>query len=92
MLDLARIEAAINQIAAEKKLPKEKLVEVIEAAIKTAYRKDYGSKDSVVNVHLDFVSGSMEISVEKTVVREVEDPDLQIGFDELGDDAGDYEE
>ncbi|HRI36405.1 MAG TPA: transcription termination factor NusA [bacterium] len=92
MLDLACIEAAINQIAAEKKLPREKLVEVIEAAIKTAYRKDFGSKDSVVNVHLDFVAGTMEISVEKTVAKEVEDPDLQIGFDELGEDADEYEE
>jgi hypothetical protein len=41
MLDIKKIEAAINQIAAEKKIPREKLIEIIEAAIKTAYKKDY---------------------------------------------------
>ena len=39
MLDVKKIQAAINMIAAEKKLPKEKLVEIIEAAIRTAYKK-----------------------------------------------------
>jgi hypothetical protein len=41
MLDVKKIEAAINQISAEKKIPKEKLVDIIESAIKTAYKKDY---------------------------------------------------
>jgi len=41
MLDIQKIQAAINLIAAEKKLPKQKLVEVIESALKTAYKKDF---------------------------------------------------
>jgi hypothetical protein len=40
-------------IAAEKKIPKEKLVDIIESAIKTAYKKDYGNKDENVIVKLD---------------------------------------
>ncbi len=92
MIDLQRIEAAINQIASEKKLDREKIVEVIEAAIKTAYRKDFGSKDSIVNVQLDFESNEIGISVEKTIVSEVEDPAMEISFTELGEDAEGFDE
>ncbi len=53
MLDLQKLQAAINMLAAEKKIPKEKIVEIIEAALKTAYKKDFGNKDENVNVHFD---------------------------------------
>ncbi|NDK09910.1 transcription termination factor NusA [Candidatus Gracilibacteria bacterium] len=92
MLDVQKIQAAINLIAAEKKLPKQKLVEIIEAALKTAYKKDFGNKDEEVNVHFDLESGELEISVEKTVKKIVEDPNTEISFEDLGDDAGDFEE
>jgi len=87
MIDIRKIESAINQIAAEKKIPRERLVEIIESAIKTAYRKDFGNKDSEVNVHLDFDTGDIEITVEKTIVETVEDPDTQMTLADLGDDA-----
>lgn len=92
MLDIKKIEAAINQIAAEKKIPKESLIDIIESAIKTAYKKDYGSKDENVIVKLDLEAGTIEISVEKTIVTEVTNPSIEISFDELGDDADGYEE
>jgi N utilization substance protein A len=92
MFDVKKIQAAINMIAAEKKLPKQKLVEVIEAAIKTAYKKDYGSRDENVNVHFDLESGELEISVEKTIVKKVENPDTEISFEDLGDDAEGFDE
>jgi len=91
MLDLKKIEAAIAQISAEKKIPKESLIAIIEAAIKTAYKKDYGSKDENVNVKLDLEAGEIEISLEKELVEVVEDPATQMALSELGDDAEDYE-
>lgn len=84
MLDLQKIEAAINAVSAEKKIPKEKLVEIIEHAIKTAYRRDYASKDANVHVHLDLQSGTIEISIEKTIVENVTDPHLEISYEEIG--------
>ena len=39
--------------ATEKKIPKESLIDIIESAIKTAYKKDYGSKDENVIVKLN---------------------------------------
>lgn len=92
MIDIKKIEAAINLISAEKKIAKEKLVEIIESAIKTAYKKDYGHKDENVSVKLDIESGEIEIVVEKTLVKVVENPALEISFEELGDDASGFKE
>ena len=84
MFDIAKIKAAIEQIAAEKKIGKEKLVEIIEHAIKTAYKRDYASKDTNVNVKLDMVTGKVDISVEKTIVETVEDEDIEISYEDVG--------
>ena len=86
-MDLKKIEAAINQLAAERKLPKEDLIDIIGAAIKTAYKKDYGHRDEIVNVELDFENNVIDISLEKTVVDEVENPYTEISKAELGEDA-----
>ena len=87
MLDIQKIQAAINMIAAEKKLPKQKLVDIIESALKTAYKKDYGNKDEEVNVNFDLESGELDISVEKTIVETVEDPALEISLEDLWEDG-----
>jgi N utilization substance protein A len=94
MLDIKKIEAAITMIAAEKKIPKEKLTEIIEAALKTAYKKDYGNKDEEVNVKLNFEEEKIEISIEKTVVKEVENPAIEISLEEAweGFEEGDIVE
>lgn len=92
MLDVKKIEAAINQISAEKKIPKESLIEIIESAIKTAYKKDYGSKDENINVKLDLEAWTIEITLEKTVVKKVTNPATEISFEELWDDAEGFEE
>lgn len=90
MLDLQKIEAAINAVSAEKKIPKEKLIEIIEHAIKTAYRRDYASKEANVHVHLDLDAGTIEISIEKTIVETVTDPNLEISYEEIGGEESGY--
>jgi len=87
MLDLKKIEAAINHIAAERGLRRDDLVEIIESAIRTAYKKDYGTKDDIVNVKLDFETGDIAVTLEKTVVEEVTNPNTEINKADLGDDA-----
>ncbi|MDQ1344126.1 MAG: Transcription termination/antitermination protein NusA, partial [Patescibacteria group bacterium] len=59
----------------------------IEAAIKTAYKKDFGNKDSNVNVKIDVDAGTIEIGIEKTVVETVENPETEISLEDLGEDA-----
>jgi N utilization substance protein A len=93
MLDIAKIESAINMISAEKKIPKERLVEIIEAAIKTAYKKDYGTRDDNVNVKINFKEAAIEISLEKTVVEKVENESTEISLKEAeGFEIGDIVE
>ncbi|MCT4617639.1 MAG: transcription termination factor NusA [Candidatus Gracilibacteria bacterium] len=92
MLNFKRIEEAINIISKEKNISKQDLIDVIEAALKTAYKKDYGNKEENVNAHLDLKAGELEITVEKTVVSEVENPFTEITLEELGDDGEGFEE
>jgi len=81
MLDLKAIEAGIKMISAEKGIDEAKIKEIIESALKTAYKKDYSQyKDEVVNVNLNFDTYEIDIEVEKTVVKEVENPALEISF------------
>ncbi|MDQ7009322.1 MAG: transcription termination factor NusA [Candidatus Gracilibacteria bacterium] len=93
MLDLKAIEAGIKMIAKEKQIEESKIKEIIESALKTAYKKDYSQhKDEVVNVNLNFETYKIDIEVEKTIVKEVENPGLEISFEELGDDAEGFSE
>lgn len=93
MLDIQKIEDAINMISTEKKIPKEKLIEIIEAAIKTAYKKDYGTRDENVNVKLNLDTHEIEITIEKIVVENVENEDTEISLEEAeGFDIGDIVE
>ena len=83
MFDFKKIEAAVSQISAEKKIDREKLIDIIESAIKVAYKKSRGSKDMNVNVHVDVETGRVEINVEKEIVDEVENPQTQISLAEV---------
>ena len=90
MLDIHKIEAAINLISAEKKIEKSKLIEIIEHAIKTAYKKDFGTKDTNVEVKIDLANSSIEVTVEKTIVDNVENPAIEIDIKDLWDDSWEY--
>lgn len=70
---------AINQISAEKELPKQVILEAIEAALVSAYRRNFGSAANVT-ARVDPETGEMHVFAEKTVVEKVEDPKLQISL------------
>ncbi len=78
----AQFMAAINQICDEKNIPKESVLETIEAALKTAYRKDYGNKDQEVEVELDKKSGLATVYQLLEVMEDVEDENLEISLEE----------
>ncbi len=72
--------SAIEQICEEKGIPKEMVLEAIEAALIAAYKKDFGDKDQEVRVELNPDSGEATIYIIKEVVEEVENPMLQISL------------
>jgi N utilization substance protein A len=72
--------AAINQICDEKNIPRDQIVETIKAAVRAAYRKDYGNKDQNIDVDLDEKREMITIYLVKEIVKKVEDPETQIAL------------
>ncbi len=70
--------AAINQLADEKNIPKDVVLEIVEAALRTAYKKDFGTRDQDIEVDIDAKTESATIYLVKTVVKKVEDPELEM--------------
>lgn len=68
MLNIKDIGKAVKQIADEKGLPADKVMEAIEYAIATAYKKEYGGKSEVIKAKLDSDSGALTFWKEKAVV------------------------
>lgn len=64
------MKSALEQLEAERGIPKEKIVDAIEAALAAAYKKDYGKKGQIVRAKLDFNTGVTEFSQVKIVVDE----------------------
>jgi len=62
--------SAISQIAEEKGITKEKVLETIEMAIAAAYKKDYGKKGQIIKAKLDPESGEVEFWQVKLAVDE----------------------
>ena len=65
---------ALTQLAAERGLPREKVMSAIEAALVSAFKKDSVTEGHNISVRLDPGSGDIQVDVIKTVVDIVEDP------------------
>jgi transcription termination/antitermination protein NusA len=70
MMDLKNFAAAIAQIAEEKGIQKEKIMESIESAIAAAYKKDYGKKGQVIKAKMNPETGDLKFWQVKYVVDE----------------------
>lgn len=68
MFDIKNFSAAIAQIAEEKGIPAEKVMETIEMAIAAAYKKDYGKKGQIIKAKLDTHSGAVSFRQVKLVL------------------------
>jgi len=72
---------ALNELERERGISKEILVEAIEAAIVSAYKRHYGSAENV-RVVLDDRTGRMRVYAMKDVVEEVEDDATEISLED----------
>jgi len=70
MFDLKVLQSTLEQIEAEKNIPREKILEAIEHSLAAAYKKDYGSKGQVIRSHFNPETGDLEFYQVKTVVDE----------------------
>ncbi len=69
-MNFKNFAAAITQIAEEKGLPKEVVIETIEQALAAAYKKDYGEKGQVIKAELEPETGEIKFWQIKLVVDE----------------------
>lgn len=70
MVDLKQFISAIDQIAEEKNIPKDKVIETIEMALAAAYKKDYGERGQNIRVQLDQKTGETQFFQALLVVDE----------------------
>ena len=68
-MDIKDFTLAINQIAEEKGLSAEKILETIEQALAAAYKKDYGEKGQIIRAKLDPKTGGAKFWQVKIVVN-----------------------
>jgi len=69
----SKLQAAINQICAEKNLDHTIVIEAIENGIALAYKKDFGNAEQTIKVVLGDDISDMKIFEERTVAQKVED-------------------
>ena len=69
-MDIKNFLLAIENIAEEKGLSKEKVLELIEQAVAAAYKKEYGMRGQVVRAKMDPETGKIEFWQIKQVVDE----------------------
>lgn len=69
MLDLKTIHSVLGEFEI-RGITKETMIEAIEAAMATAYKKEYGKRGQVVRAKLDMDTGTVSFEQVKTVVDE----------------------
>jgi len=67
MLDLKTIQSVLGEFE-ERGITKDTMIDAIESAMATAYKKEYGKRGQVVRAKLDMNTGTVEFEQVKTVV------------------------
>ena len=73
---------AITQLSAEKNLPKEIVLNAVEAALVSAYKKDSFAPNQNISVKIDPTTGQVKVWAEKTVVEQPADIRREVSLDE----------
>ena len=80
MLDLKTINLVLGEFE-ERGITKETMIDAIEQAMATAYKKEYGKRGQVVRGKLDMNTGTVTFEQVKTVVD-----DTMVRFPEEGEE------
>jgi N utilization substance protein A len=72
--------AAITQLASERNLAREVVLEALEAALVSAYKKEVFTAEQEVAVKIDSGSGEIRVYLIKTVADPVNEPELEISL------------
>ena len=75
------IFVALELLEKEKGIPREYMYEKIEAALVSAYKKEYGNNTNV-RVHIDPEKQDVKLYQQKEVVEEVTNPEIEISLED----------
>lgn len=74
---------AFNQVLEDKQLPREVIIEAIEAAMTSAYRRAVNASDAQhIEAQVDAETGDVEIFAEKEIVQDVQDGRTEVTLEE----------
>ncbi|PKB83081.1 MAG: hypothetical protein BZY88_03170 [SAR202 cluster bacterium Io17-Chloro-G9] len=73
---------ALTQLAAERHLPREQVMQAIEVALASAFKKDNPASGQNISVKLNPNTGEVSVYALKTVVEKVEDSEREISVDD----------
>lgn len=68
MFDLKVINSVLGELEEVRGIPRQKIVEAIEAALATAYKKEYGKRGQIIRATFDIKTGEVEFFQVKIVV------------------------
>ena len=74
---------ALDQIEEEKGISKDVIVEAIEAALLSAYKKNFGATAQNMRIEMDRETGEMRAYQVRTIVENVDDPTTQIALSQV---------
>src|SRR2546425_10667654 len=72
---------ALQQIAREKEISPEALLETVESALVTAYKKNFASQGEI-RVRINSSNASFQVFCQRTVVEEVENDQAEVTLEE----------
>lgn len=67
-MDIKTLVTAVDQIAGEKGIPADRVLEAVESAIAAAYKKEYRKRSEVIHAKFDVKNGDIHFWQSKTVV------------------------
>lgn len=73
---------ALTQLASERHLPKEQVLQAIEMALASAFKKDNPATGQNISVTLNPNTGDVSVFALKTVVDSIEDPEREITLED----------
>jgi N utilization substance protein A len=82
MFDLKVIHSVLDQLEEERGIPKARIIEAIELALATAYKKEYGRRGQYIRATFDIANGDTHFYQVKTAV----DPDQIVYEKEAGEE------
>ncbi len=67
MLDIKALKQALEVIETEKRIPRAKVLEAVEASLAAAYKKEYADRDQTIKCLLDLETGKIDFVQSKLV-------------------------